>query len=95
MLTTFLIIMTVLALAVLGGTVWGVNRAVRWTAFVLRGPPAAAGAAVGFDADRRCGNRGCRTANPPHAKFCRRCGSTLNPSAVRPGPSGAGRLSSV
>ena len=84
MLTTFLIIMTVLALAVLGGAVWGVSRAVRWTAFVLRGPTTPA-TAVGFHADRRCGNRGCRTANPPHAKFCRRCGSTLNPSdAARP-----------
>jgi hypothetical protein len=30
-----------------------------------------------FSADRACGNPGCRMLNPPHARFCRRCGAGL------------------
>ncbi len=26
---------------------------------------------------RSCDNPGCRTINPPHARFCRRCGTDL------------------
>jgi hypothetical protein len=27
---------------------------------------------------RGCNNPGCRTVNPPHASFCRRCGADLS-----------------
>jgi ribosomal protein L40E len=32
---------------------------------------------------RKCGNLGCRTTNPTHARFCRRCGTGLD--EMRPG----------
>ena len=31
-----------------------------------------------------CRNLGCRTVNPDHARFCRRCGVPMNGSAVNP-----------
>ncbi len=34
---------------------------------------------TGSDPQVRCRNPGCRTASPPHARFCRRCGATLAP----------------
>ena len=32
----------------------------------------------------RCRNVGCRTSNPNHARFCRRCGSSLTGAAGVP-----------
>lgn len=30
-----------------------------------------------LNAPQRCYNEHCRTENPPHARFCRRCGQSL------------------
>ena len=35
---------------------------------------------------RQCMNAGCRTANPQHACFCRRCGSSLSDIATHRQP---------
>ena len=49
-----------------GGVTWALR------AVAGEGRPAAAEAG-----GSRCRQTGCRTANPPHARFCRRCGSAV------------------
>ena len=75
------IFLVVLAMSLAGVVIicWIAASACRWAVNLFAGdrsPPAAVEVA-------RCRNAGCRSTNPPHARFCRRCG-TANAYAARP-----------
>ena len=61
---------------------WAIAAAYRWVAAVVNGvrperPWVAA------DVGPRCLNASCRSANPAHAQFCRRCGAAMTATAFR------------
>jgi hypothetical protein len=75
---TFIFVMVVTA--ILFGS-WLIITAgkVIWRMFIGPAQPMQSGTG------RHCGNPGCRSGNPMHARFCRRCGANLmEVSTARP-----------
>ena len=94
MLTLFTLV-AVAALGVVGFVLWATVRSVDWVVRLVRGPAVhVAAAPVAVPPVARCPQAGCQTANPPPARFCRRCGSPMHAGQSfqhRPSPFNAPR----
>jgi hypothetical protein len=73
MITVLIFIFVVVVTAVLFG-LWVVVSIGRLIWSSLNGKPRQSMTSMG---SRPCMNPGCRSGNPMHARFCRRCGSDL------------------
>jgi hypothetical protein len=80
MILTFLAVMVVTAV-LFGG--WVIMTIIRLIGRLFAGSPH--GGVFG-SSSRCCANPGCRTINPAHANFCRRCGANLTNPMGHPHP---------
>jgi hypothetical protein len=76
-----LLIVAVIVLGVAASVVWVFARLIQLMGRAVSGSSRTVAipraSTTGSDPQQRCRNPGCRTANPQHARFCRRCGTTL------------------
>ncbi len=75
-LLTFAFVMIVTAI-LFGG--WLIACVIQFVWRLLTGPGRQQAMS---QAGRACANPGCRTGNPTHARFCRRCGTNLSQQAT-------------